>query len=400
MTISFDLSKIYKKMASFSATDSTSTFEMNTTFNVNDPIVPENMCRCHKCRLSNILETLPRQMNQYIKLSLADNVYIYRRINLLIDRIMELMCPKDYCFIKKDFPWDWYKALLGGVKVEEIFIRWQNTWLPTREICIFVDLETYEKASEYFEEIRAILYPIFKAINDAESEVQPVHPYTRDCERQKIVHECWTKFLETGYIPKPIHIDDDEYDEEIPPLEEVSDIELNDEGEVKFLETTRDKEDEEDEDEDEEEEDEEDESEDKKEESEDKDKEEEEKEEEEEESEEEEDESEDEDSDSDYVYESDSDDESVEDKTNQSVIVTSSVDETVKSPCLSLDKLYKEGKIKIVFNDITDSIKHINFTDDLYDKSYAISMKVDFHLSIKKEDILKNLFKENLKGKY
>jgi hypothetical protein len=398
MTIAFDLSKIYEKMASASATDSTSADEMTYTFNVNDHIVPENLCRCNKCRLGNILDTLPRQMNQYIRLALPENLPIYRRINFLIDRIIGLMCPKDYCFIKKDFPWDWYQTIMDGVKVENIFDRWQNVWLPSREISIFVDLDTYEKAVEYFEEIRAILRPIFKAIHDAEEEVQYTHPYTRDCERQNIVRECWAKFLETGYVPPKHTFDDDDSSvnsDELPPLEEVesdddnssvdsdgipsleevSDIELDDEGEVKFLDTTQadDGNEEEDEDEDEEEEDE------------------------------------------DYVYESASDsdsdsdddnvsdDESVEEDTKSHVTIwsVSKKDiETVKTPFMSLDELYKQGKISVVFNDITDSIKNIDFTTDTDDTSYVTGMKLDFHFGIKKEDIFKNLFKENLESKY
>lgn len=381
MTIAFDLSKIYEKMASTSA----SAVEMTSTFNVNDHIVPENLCRCNKCRLNNILEILPRQMNQYIRLDLpvlSENLPIYRRINFLIDRITGLMCPKDYCFIKKEFPWDWYQTILDGVKAEDIFVRWQNVWLSTREVSIFVDLDTYEKAAEYFEEIHAILYPIFKRIHDAEEEVQYTHPYTRDCERQNIVRECWAKFLETSYVPpkrtfdgddssvnsdelpplEKVESDDDSSvnSDEIPSLEEVSDIELDDEGEVKFLDTTQ---------------------------------------------------AEDEDEDSNYVYESasdsddesDSDNESVKEDTKSPVTIwsVSKKDiETVKTPFMSLDELYKQGKISVVFNDITDSIKNIDFTSDTDDTSYVRSMKLDFHLGIKKEDIFKNLFKENLETKY
>jgi hypothetical protein len=384
MTVLSYLSKTNdNKMASASASDLTSMYdESNTTFDVNDHIIPFNKCRCHRCRLDNVLEALPRQMNQYIKMSLPENLQIYRRINSLIDRIIELMCPKDYSFIRKDYPWDWFEAILEGIRVEDIFIRWQMAIHPDgREVSIFVDLESYEKAAAHFEEIRAILFPIFKGVHEAEEGVcHYIHPYVRDSVRQDIVRKCWEKFLKAGTAATDSSsVDSDE----LPALEEVSDIEFNDEGEIQILETTRvedleDEDSESDEDEDDETEAEDDDSDDSDYEDDD-------------ESEEGEDEDED----------SDDEKESLQDKLPEVLDSTEiEVETKTDSDEISLDKLFKQGKIKVVFNNPTDNIKGITWRYDGETDEILTGIDITFVVPISKVEVLKNMFKTNLEGKW
>ena len=391
MTVLSYLSKTNdNKMASASASELTSIYdESNTTFDVNDCVIPLNKCKCHRCRLANVLEALPRQMNQYIKLSLPENLQIYRRINSLIDRIIELMCPKDYSFTRKDYPWDWFEAILEGIRIEDIFIRWQMAIHPDgREVSIFVDLESYEKAAAHFEEIRAILFPIFKGIQEAEEGVcHYIHPYVRDSVRQDIVRKCWEKFLKTGIAPVPDTVADSSSidSDELPALEEVSDIEFNDEGEIQILETTRvedledeDSESDEDEDEDDETEAENDDSDDSDYEDDD-------------ESEEGEDEDED----------SDDEKESLQDKLPEVLDSTEiEVETKTDSDEISLDKLFKQGKIKVVFNNPTDNIKGITWRYDGETDEILTGIDITFVVPISKIEVLKNMFKTNLEGKW
>jgi hypothetical protein len=323
-------------------------------------------------------------MNQYIRLALPENLGIYRRINALIDRIIELMCPKDYCFIRKDYPWDWFEAILNDIRIEDIFIRWQMAILPTgREVTIFVDLETYEKAAGHFEEIRAILFPIFKGIQEAEEGLcHYVHPYVRDERRQDIVRKCWEKFLDNRSTRIPIveTLDASSIDsDEMPALEEVSDIEFDDEGEVQFVETEQGAEEDNDEDEDDSESEDDDstDSDYKEEDAEDEN---------------------DESDDSDYEEEEeDTDDEkeSLQDKLPEVLDTTEEKAEAEDKP-YSLETLHKQGKIAVTFKDIIDSIKHIEFTSDKDNKDTISSINVSFILPIRKEDIIHSLFRKSI----
>ncbi len=359
------------KMASASSSINVSlSSEDQHTYNVNDSIISPNTCRCHRCHLDSVLEALPRQMNQYIRLALPENLGIYRRINAIIDRIIELMCPKDYCFIRKDYPWDWFEAILGDIQAHDIFIRWQMAILPNgREVSIFVDLDTYEKATEHFEEIRAILFPIFKGIQESEEGLcHYVHPYTRDAVRQDIVRKCWDKFLQNGYTRIPIveTLDTSSIDsDEMPALEEVSDIEFDDEGEVQFVETEQSEDEDEDEDEDSESED------------------------------------DSTDSESEDEENSDSDDDEEDEK--------ESLDDRLPEVCdivevdddgnkYSLETLHKQGKISVTFKDIIDSIKHIEFTHDKDNKEAICSMNISFVLPLNKDDIVKKLFCKSIES--
>ncbi len=166
------------------------------TYNVGDSEIPHNLCICHQCCMGNVLEVLPRQMMTYIPLLWPGNSPLYRRIKSLIRQINDLMCPKGYCFIAKTYPWDWEEKLINNMPCEELFTQWQTTLLPSgREVSIFLPFESYDKACEYFEEIREILAPIYREIRASEELHDITNYHEKQNNRQSIVSSIWDEFL-------------------------------------------------------------------------------------------------------------------------------------------------------------------------------------------------------------
>jgi tetratricopeptide (TPR) repeat protein len=298
-------------------------------------------------------------MNTYIKAGIPENIPIYRHINKLIDNINKLMCPKDYCFIKNNYPWNWIDEIVNDINEYDIFTRWQMAIHPDgREVSIYINLESYEKAIEHFKEILAILSPIFKAIKKSEEDSNRcLHSYTLINEtRQHIVSTGWDKFLKDSCLYASPTDSSSVDSDALPALEGVSNIEIDDEGEVKILESTRveDEDSEEEEDEDSEEEEEED-------------------------SEEEEEEEE---------------EEEVSDKLPE-VVEPSKAE--VKGEKPSLEELFKCGKIKITFNDVIDNIHHIDYVCNGESDESITGLNIQFIIPIIKSDVIKNLFRREIK---
>jgi len=166
-------------------------------YDVDDSEVPRNPCKCSQCYLDHVLEALPRQMTTYIKPLWPGNSPLYRRINSLINKINELMCPKGYCFIAKTYPWDWEDKLINDMPCEELFTQWQITVLPSSggEVSIFLPFESYDKACKYFEEIREILVPIYKGIRASELSSEITDYHEKQSNRQTIISTIWDDFL-------------------------------------------------------------------------------------------------------------------------------------------------------------------------------------------------------------